>query len=253
MSEADALCLDRWRALAQACQAPARSFTTAISLRRPTPRALTWSLAQGAGGAATAGRLPDDPGQGGLRVDYDGVSQPALPRQLLAPGPQEAYRITGEAFAEVSAPNAGVRWIVGCAWAVFQSVLFGAAGGRQGFVIDVPAAQDCPSSGLGWKPVPGERPGEVVVWFDRPAVPGGFGAGSQPLSPESSHRADRDQTVLLAAAAVLAVASALFGGTSVENPLRLALVELSSLPVLVLGLRRLVSARLQPAVGGACG
>ncbi len=61
------------------------------------------------------------------------------------------------------------------------------------------------------------------------------------MSPESSHRADRDQTVLLAAAAVLAVASALFGGTSVENPLRLALVELSSLPVLVLGLRRLIS------------
>ncbi len=163
-----ALALDRWRALAPGVPGAGQVIHDGDFAAPTDATAFTWSLAQGAGGAATAGRLPDDPGQGGLRVDYDGVSQPALPRQLLAPGPQ-AYRITGEAFAEVSAPNAGVRWIVECAGdqrRLAQSVLFGAAGGRQGFVIDVPAAQDCPFQWLGLEAVPGERPGEVVVWFD---------------------------------------------------------------------------------------
>jgi len=58
-------------------------------------------------------------------------------------------------------------------------------------------------------------------------------------SPSPSAQREREQFQLMIAAVALVVISVLFGGASRQNPIRLGVVELSSLPLLVMALRQL--------------
>jgi hypothetical protein len=111
--------------------------------------------------------LPNAPDAKGIRIDYDGVSQAPMPRQLLLLAPGD-YRIAGDVTTESAAPGASLRWTAICVKGqqpAGQSRDLGVAPGSASFQFDVHVVAGCDAQELTLAPQPGERPADLVIWF----------------------------------------------------------------------------------------
>jgi hypothetical protein len=165
-----------WRRLSRA--APARpaaiqdgEFESGVWDTMP----FTWWPGDGAGGYAAVDAGPGQGADRAMRVRYDGVSAPTLPRQLLvlAPG---VWRIRWRS-ADEAGDAARLAWRVVCieggaplattAGAASNSPVWRDAA----LSFTVPAA-GCAAQWLQLAPDPGERRADIVVWYDKFAAEG---------------------------------------------------------------------------------
>lgn len=131
------------------------------------PTAFGWSSAVGVGGQSAVEAAPDAHGEMALRVDYDGFSTPALPRQLLVLRPGR-YRLGWREWRSRDSPRR-IDWTVHCAdtgAVVAQDVSTYSGSGWVGrtLTIAVPIG-GCRGQWLVLAPSPGERRDPATVWY----------------------------------------------------------------------------------------
>ncbi|HZZ90820.1 MAG TPA: hypothetical protein VFE13_21025 [Caulobacteraceae bacterium] len=132
-----------------------------------------WRMPQGVGWSATVSDAPAGGRGQALRVAYDGASPPEPVRQMtvLSPG---AYRFSGRVYNDGDSDPKPLTWGIVCAddgqalggvetpkvigrWTTFSTDLH------------VPAGR-CPAQWLVLSAAPGDRRGDIEVWFDDIAV-----------------------------------------------------------------------------------
>ena len=137
---------------------------------RADPTVFGWSAAAGVGAQSAIETAPSGLAGMALRVDYDGFSSPALPRQLLVLAPGR-YRLEWLERREPAAPRR-LDWTLRCADSgatislPAPAPLDNGRWSRAATAITVPGT-GCRGQWLGLTANPGERIDPATVWYAR--------------------------------------------------------------------------------------
>lgn len=162
-----------WRRVARAAQAADTPLHDGDFNGVSDGMAFTWSPGEGAGGFAAVAEAPGGRGEKALRVTYDGVSSPNLPRQLLvlAPG---GYVVSWQTAVE-SGEAERLLWRLTCAEGgtpLSTGVAAATGGWRPDTLRFTVPDSGCTAQWLELSTDPGERRSDIVVWYDKFSLAG---------------------------------------------------------------------------------
>ena len=107
-----------------------------------------------------------------MRVEYDNVSSPTLPSQILLLAPAR-YRLTGLALTATPQSPGRVAWSIACdkgATLLEPIPVADTKGAWRKFSADFTVPEGCKGQILALKPIPSGERSTVEVWFDQIAI-----------------------------------------------------------------------------------